>query len=145
MTSVLGVDAHLQVLLGAVGDDLAQQLGELGGVLGLLQRGLLPVQADLGIALAVGDAGHGQIHADLGALALEVGAQALDDLLLDLGGDIRAELLADADDVLGGPAHLSLLFFELAAGDLADRAELGGIVSLVDVTAYGAYPFCHKN
>ncbi len=109
-----------------------------------LESGLLPVQADLGIALAVGDAGHGQIHADLGALALEVGAQALDDLLLDLGGDIRAELLADADDVLGSPAHLSLLFFELAAGDLADGAELGGIVALMDVTAYGANPFCHR-
>ena len=44
--AVLGVDAHLQVLLGGVGDHLAQQLGELGGVLGLLIGGLLPVQAE---------------------------------------------------------------------------------------------------
>ena len=55
-SAVLGLDAHLQVLLGGVGDHLAQQLGELGGVLGLLIGGLLPVQADLGIALAVSDA-----------------------------------------------------------------------------------------
>ena len=33
--AVLGVNAHLQVLLGGVGYDLAQQLGKLGGVLGL--------------------------------------------------------------------------------------------------------------
>ena len=48
-SAVLGVHAHLQVLLGAVGQDVAQQLGELCGVLGLLIGGLLPVQADLGI------------------------------------------------------------------------------------------------
>ena len=44
--AVLGLDPHLQVLLGGVGHDLAQQLGELGGVLGLLIGGLLPVQAE---------------------------------------------------------------------------------------------------
>ena len=49
-SAVLGVHTHLQVLLGGVGHDLAQQLGELGGVLGLLIGGLLPVQADLGVA-----------------------------------------------------------------------------------------------
>ena len=41
--AVLSVYAHLQVLLGGVGDDFAQELGKLGGVLGLLQAGLLPV------------------------------------------------------------------------------------------------------
>ena len=34
--AVLGLDPHLQVLLGGVGHHLAQQLCELGGVLGLL-------------------------------------------------------------------------------------------------------------
>ena len=43
-SAVLGLNAHLQVLLGAVGDDLAQQLSKLGGVLGLFISGLLPVQ-----------------------------------------------------------------------------------------------------
>ena len=37
--AVLGLDPHLQVLLGAVGHNLAQQLGELGGVLSLLVGG----------------------------------------------------------------------------------------------------------
>ena len=41
--AVFGLDANGQVLLGGRGNDLAQQLGELGGVLGLLQTGLLPV------------------------------------------------------------------------------------------------------
>ena len=39
--AVLGLNAHLEVLLGGVGDDLAEELGELGGVLGLLPGGLL--------------------------------------------------------------------------------------------------------
>ena len=47
--AVLGLNAHLEVLLGGVGHDLAQELGELGGMLGLLVGSLLPVQADLGI------------------------------------------------------------------------------------------------
>ena len=35
-SAVLGVHTHLQVLLGGVGQDLAQQLSKLGGVLGLV-------------------------------------------------------------------------------------------------------------
>lgn len=34
--AVLGLDPHLQVLLGGVGHHVAQQLRELGGVLGLV-------------------------------------------------------------------------------------------------------------
>ena len=34
--AVLGLNAHLEVLLGGVGHDLAQELSELGSVLGLL-------------------------------------------------------------------------------------------------------------
>lgn len=41
--AVLGLNAHLEVLLGGVGHDFAQELGELGGVLGLLVGSLLPV------------------------------------------------------------------------------------------------------
>ena len=44
--AVLGLNTHLEVLLGGGGHDLAQELGELGSVLGLLVSGLLPVQAD---------------------------------------------------------------------------------------------------
>ena len=135
--AVLGLNAHLEVLLGGVGHDLAQELSELGGVLGLLVRCLLPVQADLRIALAVGDAGHGQVHAHLGALALEVSAKVVHDVLGDLGE------LANAHDVLGGPGHLGLgLLDETVARDAALRAlEISGqllAVELLNVTANGA-------
>ena len=70
--AVLSGYAHLQVLLGAVGNDLAQKLRELGSVLSLFVSGLLPVQADLRITLSVGDSGHGQIHTYLRALTVEV-------------------------------------------------------------------------
>ena len=36
--AVLGLDAHLEVLLGGGGHDLAQELGELGSVLGQIGR-----------------------------------------------------------------------------------------------------------
>ena len=68
---------------------LAQQLRELRGVLRLFKGCLFPVQADLGIALAVRDARHAQVHAHLGALAVEVRLELLEDVLLVLVGDVR--------------------------------------------------------
>ena len=134
--AVLGLDAELEVLLGGGGHNLAEKLGELGGMLGLLMGGLLVVEADLGIALTEGDARHREVHADLGALAVEVGAEVLDDVLGD------ALSLADADDMLGSPGELALLLGEAGAGALALRADVvgGELVSVVllDVTAHGA-------
>ena len=48
-SAILGLYAHLQVLLGGIGNHFAQQLGKLGSVLGLFVSGLFPVQADLRI------------------------------------------------------------------------------------------------
>ena len=135
--AVLGLNAHLEVLLGGVGHDLAQELGELGGMLGLLVGSLLPVQADLGIALAMSDASHGQVHTDLGALALKVGAQVGNDVLGD------ALHLGDAHDVLGSPLELALLLLQEAR---AGNAALGALeilgqlvaVELFHITANGA-------
>ena len=133
--TALGVNAHLQVLLGAVGQDLAQQLGKLGGMLGLLKCVALPGLGDLGIALAVSDTAHGQIHADLATLAVEVLAQTL----LDLLGNV----LGDADDMLGD-VGVVLLLNELGCRGLADRAELGD-GTLCDITTNGANILSHKN
>ena len=134
--AVLGLNAHLEVLLGAVGDDLAQKLGKLCGVLSLFPGGLLPVQAYLGVTLAVGDAGHGQIHADLGALAFKIHAQASDYLI---GAALR-----DADNVLGRPGHLTgFNLLELLGRSLALRALLGRGVALVHITTYAADPLSH--
>ena len=104
--AVLGLNAHLEVLLGGVSHDLAQELSELSGVLGLLVGSLLPVQANLGVALAMSDASHGQVHTDLGALALKVSAQVGNDVLGD------ALHLGDAHDVFGGPLELALLLLQ---------------------------------
>ena len=142
--AVLGVNAHFEILLRGRGHDLAEELGELRGVLGLFQTGLFPVHADLRIALAVRNARHGQIHADLAALALKVGAQTGDDLFLHLGGNIRAEHLADADDVLRRPGLLLRLQRELAAGDMAHRALRRGRIAFMNVTANRANPLFHN-
>ena len=99
--AALSVNTHLQVLLGAVGQDLAQQLCKLGGVLGLLKGIALPCLGDLGVTLAVSNAAHSQIHTDLAALAVEVLAQTL----LDLLGNI----LGDADNMLGHIGVILLL------------------------------------
>ena len=93
----------------------------------------------------MGHTGHGQVHTHLAALALEVGAQTGDDFLADLGGNILAKDFAHAYHVLGSPGLLLGLQGELLTGDIADGALLGGSVSFVNVTAYGAYPFCHNN
>ena len=106
-------------------------------MLGLLQSGPAPVLADLGVTLAVGHTGHGQIHANLGALALEVGAQALDDL--------RINALGYAHDMLGGPGHLALLLHKLVGADAALGALLRGGLALVDVTADAANKLFHDS
>ena len=103
----------------------AQHLGELGSVLSLFVGGLLPVQADLGVALPMGNAGHAQIHADLAALAGEVGLQLLQDISLVLSGDVGVVgngLLVDAELMLG--SQLALFHdLELRTGELADGAD----------------------
>ena len=67
--------AHFEVLLGGIGHDFAQKFRKLGSVLRLLIRVTLVSLGDLGIALALRDARHCKVHADLGALAREVGAK----------------------------------------------------------------------
>ena len=142
--AVFGFHAQLQILLGGIGDHLAQKLGKLRGVLRFLMGGLFPIQADLGIALPMGHAGHGQIHANLGAFAGEVGAQTVDDLLLDLSGDICAKLMADAHHMLGGPGHIGLLLYKLGAGDAALGTLLRGLLAFMNITAHRTYPFFHR-
>ncbi len=133
--TVFGVDAHLEVLLGAVSQHFAQQLGKFGGVLGFLKGGFLPVETHLGIALAVSHAGHGQVHTHLFALTFEVGAEVHLDVL---GG-----ILGHADYMLGGPG-LDVLFHFLH-GFAADGAFLGHFVAFIDVAAHGADEFFTHN
>ena len=71
-STVLSLYTHLQVLLGAVGYDFAQELCEFSSVLSLFVSGFLLVQANFRIALSVSNSCHCQIHTNLRALALEV-------------------------------------------------------------------------
>ena len=145
-SAVLGVHPHLQVLLGAVGQHLAQQLGELGGVLGLLIGGLLPVQADLRIALTVSDPSHAEIHTHLAALAVEVGHQLIENILLVLFGDIGVVLHGigiDAKLVLGSQLDLALHLVECVLC-VADGAFHRRFRTLIDITANLADPLLHN-
>ena len=113
------LDSLHEVLLGGGGDDFTDQLGELCGVLRLFVGGFLPIEPDLGIAFAVSGSRHREVHADLGALAFEVGFQSFH----DIGGDA----LRDADDVLCRPrSHAFFDLDELLFGSLAEGAFLGG-------------------
>ena len=136
--ALFGVGAHGDVLLGRVGEDLAEKLRELGGVLGLLESVALERLGDLGIALALGLAGHREIHADLGALAGEVILEALSNLgVIDLAG---------AYGVLARPdllARLDSLLLELGAGNSALRALLRRSVTFIYIPANGADPSLH--
>ena len=93
----------------------------------------------------MGNTGHGQVHTHLGALAFEVGLQTGNDLSLDFFGNVGAKLLAYTDNMLSSPGHAFLHLGESGAGNLALGAELGGILSLINVTAYRTYPFLHSN
>ena len=126
-SSALSVNAHLKILLGGVGYNFAEELRKLSGMLSLFKSSLLPLETDLGITLAVSDASHCKIHTDLAALALEVSAQILDDVL--------AYALCNADNMLGSPALLALLSLELLSGSLADGAGLGSRIALMDIAA----------
>ena len=122
----------MQVLLRAVRHHFAQHLGELRGMFRFLKGSLLPVQANFRVALAVRHARHRQIHADLGAFALEVLAQALNDFL--------RRALRNAHDVLRRPCHFGFLLDELARRRLANRALLRRLLAFVNITAHAANP-----
>ena len=95
----------------------------------------------------MGDARHAQVHADLGALAVEVGLQLLEDVGLVLVGDVGVvldRLVIDAVLVLGGELKLTLDLLESAGRSVADRALRGRLGALVDVTADLADPLIHN-
>ena len=148
----LAVHTPCQVVLGGglhVGlQVLTQQLCELGSVLSFFVSSLFPVQADFGIALAVGDAGHAQVHTHFCTLAVEVGHQLLEDELLVFFrnvGVVLDGLSVNAVLVLSG----QLAFFhhlELGAGNLTNGADktLGHNFCFMNITANGANKLLHN-
>ena len=135
--TALGLGTHHQVLLGAVGHDLAQQLGKAGCMVSFLISVALVSLGDLGVALTLCHTGHGQVHADLAALTLKVGAQTVHDLLG------HALCLADAYNVLGD-IGVALLLNKSGGRSLANGA-LSRDLALSNITTDGANIFLHKN
>jgi hypothetical protein len=107
-------------------------------VLSLFVSGLLPVQADLGIALTMSHTSHSQIHADLGALALEVCTEISLDILGNVG--------SDTDYMLSSISGTLFDLGELLSADTAEGAlEISGKgVALINITANRTYELCHN-
>ena len=135
--AVLSVDTHLQVLLGGIGEDFAQKLSKLGGVLGFFQSCSVIVITDFGITFTESLSGHGQIHAYFAALTGEVLAETLNDLF--------GSTLCNTDNMLSGPGQILCLLGEFLAGAFADGAKLRSFFSFFNIATNRAYPFFHDN
>ena len=131
-SAALGVHALFEVGLG-VPDHFADQLGELRGVLGLLPGIALEGLGHFRIPVAIRLTAHGQVHANLGALAVEVHAQALDDAGVNALGNAHAMLV--------GIGLFTAHGLELALGSLALGAEFGSFGTFINVAANLANPF----
>ncbi len=130
----LGSHALLEVGLG-VPHTFAEELGKLGGVLSLLEGVALEGLGDFGVALAVGLTRHGEIHAHFATLAVEMGGEVVDHLLvLALGA---AHLMLGHKHELGGLVE----FLELGSGSTADGALFGSFVPFVYIAAHSADKF----
>ena len=92
------------------------------------------------------NARHAEVHADFAALAVEVGHQLLEDILLVLFGDVGVVLhglAVNAELVLGSELELTLDLFEHVALGMTDGAFRRGSFAFVDVTADLANKFLH--
>ena len=105
-------------------------------MLGLLKGRPAPILSDLGIAFPIRHPAHGQVHADLGALSIEIGPQVLHNIL--------GRTLGHAHHVLRGPAHLGALLHKLAGRRLALGTFLGGLIALMHITTNTADILAHN-
>ena len=136
-SAVLSLNTHLKVLLGGIGNNLAQKLCKLGSMLSLFVSSLLIVQADLRISLSVSNSCHCQIHTNLRALAFEVCSQISDDVL--------ADTLCNTYYMLSSPGHLAfLLLCKFLSGSAANRALLRSCIAFINITTNSTYKLCHS-
>ena len=132
---MLCCNSQLQVLLGAVGNNLTQKLCKFSCMLSLFVSCFLPVQTDLRISLSMSYTSHCQIHTNLRTFAVEVCSQILKDVL--------ANALCNTYNMLCCPGHSLFLLFKLACRNSALWTFLRCLLSFINVTAYCTYPFCH--
>ncbi len=107
----------------------AEKLSELGCMLCLLEGETPEGLANLRISLTIGLTRHGKIHADFGALALEVGAESFHDFLIFN--------YAVSDVVLASPLRLCafLDFYEFLLRSTALRAALWWVLAFINIAA----------
>ena len=109
---------------------------------------LLQVETDLGIAFAISDACHAEVHTNFGALAVEVSHKLLADVFLIFSADVGIVLYGLCVNtilVLSCKLELAFLLNKLLCRNLAYRALLRSSFSLVNITAYRTYKLCHNN
>ena len=136
--SALGLHALLDIGL-SVPDDLAEQFGDAGCVVGLLVGITLEGVGDFGIAFTFRLTAHGEVHSDLGTFSVEVVVKALEDFgVLDL---------AVTELVLACPVQAFVLDLDEFVGlGAAYGALLRRILALMDVSADHASEFLlHDN
>ena len=133
--AILSFNTHLKVLLGGVGYDFAQQLSKFCSMFCFFVSSFLPVQADFRIAFAMCNACHCQVHTDLAALAIEVSAQIVDDILRNT--------LCYADNMLRSPGHFFGLLNKLGSGSAADGTFLRSGFAFMNITTDAANKFFH--
>ena len=129
----LGSSTLLKIGLG-VPYNLAQQLSETRGVVGLLEGIALEGLGNLGITLTVSLTSHCQIHTNLTTLTIKVCTQVVDHFLTNSLG------LAVTNLMNGSISHISIIlqFRELRGWSLTDRTLLGGILAFIDISTNGA-------
>ena len=135
-SAILSIHPQLEILLGGVCYHLTEQFSESGCMVSFLESCLTIVHTDLRIAFAHRDTAHCQIHANLRALAIEVCTKIFLDVIRYIG--------RNTDNMLRCPCHLLFLFSELGSRSAADRALLRCSLTLINITAYIAYPLCHN-
>ena len=140
-SSLLGFDAHLKVGLGVVENLVAKQFCIASGVVGLFHGVVLEGASHLRIALTVGLASHGQIHAHLCALTCEG--------ILAVGYNILAHLVSVGaaqfvySSKLGSVVLGDLL--ELRGGSATERTLGGSFLAFINVTTNRSNEFLFHN
>ena len=136
-SAVLSIDAHREVLLRAVRQDLAEELSEFSSMLCFFECIALVSLCDFRIAFTISLAAHSEVHADFGALAREVLAKAFE--------DARINVLGNADAMLICERHLTALLNELGCRSMADRALSRSCFAFVNITANRANKLFHND
>ena len=134
-SAVLCIDAHREVLLRAVRQDLAEELSELSSMLCFFECIALVSLCDFRIAFTISLAAHSEVHADFGAFSFKVSTKVLD--------DIFGCTLCNAYNMLCSPYLIGRLYSELGSRCVADRALRRCFSSFINITAYGTYKFFH--